>query len=453
MHEHFSLIEIVKERHTLLERKVFEQMKQWKDSPSRRALLVTGARQIGKTYAVREFGHRYYDQIAELNFLLNPDAATIFDKELSSEDILRRLSLVSDTPLQRGKTLVFFDEIQERPELLTAIKGLVDTSGLDFVLSGSLLGTELRDIRSNPVGYVSILRMYPLDFEEFCWGMGIDHSFFDYLNDCFDNEKPVDELVHSRFLSLFYQYLVVGGMPDAVSTFVDSNNLSAVREIQESVKEWYRIDIGKYCPDREKLKAREAFDLIPSELNNPNKRFVLKNLNEHARFRSYEDAFLWLTRAGVVLAVFNVTEPASPLVLSKQRNLFKLFYADVGLLTCSFARKTSLLLLDGNNAANFGSVYENAVAQELVAHGFDLHYFNSKKHGELDFVLENREGDIIPIEVKSGKDYKRHRAMDAVLNVKNWDLKGGLVLGQGNVERCERILYAPIYFASLLRAD
>lgn len=434
----------------VLERKAYKAIEDWKASPSRRALLVTGARQVGKTYLVREFASHEYDALIELNFILDPNAAALFGSPHATGDIERRLSIATDTRPVPGRTLVFLDEVQKCPEALTAIKGLVDSGRYDFVLSGSLLGTELRGIRSNPAGYVAEVEMFPLDFEEFCWAHGIGADMFSYLRDCMARMEPVDGPIHERFMSLFREYLVVGGMPDAVAAYRASNDLAAVRSIQEDVKRWYRADIAQYCPDGQKVKAREAFDLVPSELNNPNKRFILKNLNENARFRSYEDAFLWLAHAGVALAAYNVQEPASPLLLSKERNLFKLFYSDVGLLSSSFSRRVALELLEGGVAVNFGSVYESAVAQELASHGFDLYYFNSKKHGELDFVVESRDGDVIPIEVKSGKGYKRHRALNNVMDVSNWGLDRGLVLADANVERHDRLNYLPVYFASLL---
>lgn len=437
----------------MLKRKAYERMLDWKRSPSRRALLVTGARQIGKTYLVRRFAEDNYEHLVELNLILDEAARSALSGGGSPRDLLMRISLASESPMVPGKTLIFIDEVQEAPETLTAIKGLVDQGDYDFVLSGSLLGVELGNIRSNPVGYVSTLMMYPMDFEEFCWACGVGEDVFSHLRGCMEDERPVDAFVHERMDELFRRYLVVGGMPDAVSAFVESGNLSAVREVQESIKDWYRTDISKYCPPDQRLKAKDAFDLVPAELNNPNKRFILKDLNEGARFRSYEDAFLWLCHANVALAAFNVDEPKSPLLLSKQRNLFKLFYSDVGALSSSLSRKSALDLLSAAGEVNHGSAYENAVAQELAAHGFDLYYLNSKKHGELDFVVEDRDGNVLPIEVKSGKGYKRHRAMDNVLEVGNYGLEGGYVFGPCNVERRGKVVYLPVYMASLLSND
>lgn len=433
----------------MLKRKAYSQMEKWKASPSKRALLVTGARQVGKTYLVREFARHNYKNFAEINFLLTPEATSIFDAIRTPQELLLRLSIATGAHVEPGRTLFFLDEIQAAPEALTSIKGLIDQGGYDFILSGSLLGVELRNIRSNPVGYITTLKMFPLDFEEFCWARGVDASIFEYLRGQMNRLEAIDGVLDARLNELFRQYLVVGGMPDAVNTLIESDSLSMVRDVQESVKDWYRADISKYCPDSQKLKVKEAYDLVPAELNNPNKRFILKKLDENARFRSYEDAFLWLSNADVALAAYNVDEPATPLLASKSRNLFKLFYSDVGLLTSTFSRKAALDILDGTGEINHGSTYENAVAQELHTHGFSLYYYNNKRLGEVDFVVEDRDGEVIPIEVKSGKGYRRHRAIDNILEVANYHLKTGYVLGPGNVERQNNLVYLPIYMVCL----
>ncbi len=430
-----------------LKRKAYDKILAWKKNPSRRALLIDGARQVGKTYLVREFAKDHYRSFVELNLILNARAAAIFDEPSSPQDILMRISLLANQPMRPGETLVFIDEVQERPEVVTAIKGLVDQGDFDYILSGSLLGVELRDIRSEPVGYLAELMMYPLDFEEFCWASNVSDLVLDLVAVCFKELKPVDSFIHEHLMGLFRRYLIVGGMPDAVSTFFQTNDLGQVRDIQDGIRARYRTDISKYCPEDLKLKAKHAYDLVPSELSNQNKRFILKSLNETARFRTCEDAFIWLTYANVALAAYNVTEPCAPLLLSKERNLFKLFYSDVGLLTSSYLRDVSLEILDSGFDLNFGSTYENAVAQELVAHGFDLYYYNSKKFGELDFVVANRNGKVFPLEVKSGKSYNRHKALSNILKVENYHLDCGYVMGPGNVRQEGGVVYLPVYMA------
>ena len=249
-------------------------------------------------------------------------------------------------------------------------------------------------------------------------------------------------------MDLFRLYLVVGGMPAAVSKYLETNNLQEVVAVQREIIRLYKWDISQY-DYKNKLKIEEIFDLIPSELNAKNKRFILKSLNRNAKFAYYEDSFLWLKNARVALPVYNVEEPKVPLLLAKSRNLFKLFQSDVGLLAAQYSDGIQLKIIMGQSDINFGAIYENAVAQELAAHDFNLYYFNSKKQGELDFVVE-KDGMILPIEVKSGKDYAVHRALTNILENSEYNIKEALVLSNANIKQVGKILYAPIYMVMLL---
>ena len=437
----------------MLERKAYSQMKAWKNTSSKKALLITGARQVGKTYLTRQFAQENYEMLLEINLIEQPEATKLFSSPKTAADIVSRLGLAAGKKLIPGKSLVFIDEIQNCPEVMTAIKFLVDEGSFDYVLSGSLLGTELRDVRSVPVGYVRELKMFPLDFEEFCWSQGVEKTLLPSLKSNLVNAEPINEFVHTKLLDLFYRYLVVGGMPDAVAQYCEDADFLAVRQVQSDIRAYYRHDISQYCLEADRLHVREVFDLIPSELNNSNKRFILKNLNENARFREFSDAFIWLDNAGVALPTYNVDEPVAPLLASKKRNLFKLLSSDVGLLNSCYSTATSLAILDGGDGVNCGAMFENAVAQELFAHGFSLYYFNSKKHGELDFVVEDRDGRVIPIEVKSGKSYTRHRALSNIMEVTNYNFDCAYVFGPNNIEAKNGITYAPIYMVSLLHND
>lgn len=414
---------------------------------SKNALLITGARQIGKTFSVREFG-KNFKSFVEINFVENQDAVEIFRTAKSSSDILLRLSAMTDTPLIKGETLIFFDEVQKCPEIVTAIKFLVEEGSYRYVLSGSLLGVELRDLRSVPVGYLEVKDMYPLDFEEFLICNNVSESIISHLKEAFYKKISVDDVIHAKLLELFRLYLVVGGMPAAVSKYLETNNLQEVVVVQREIIRLYKWDISQY-DYKNKLKIEEIFDLIPSELNAKNKRFILKSLNRNAKFAYYEDSFLWLKNAGVALPVYNVEEPKVPLLLAKSRNLFKLFQSDVGLLAAQYSDGIQLKIIMGQSDINFGAIYENAVAQELAAHDFNLYYFNSKKQGELDFVVE-KDGMILPIEVKSGKDYAVHRALTNILENSEYNIKEALVLSNANIKQVGKILYAPIYMVMLL---
>lgn len=433
-----------------LERRAMKLMESWHNAPNRTALLIDGARQVGKTYLVREFAHTHYQHLVEFNFIEDPDLTRMFGKPRKADDILMRMELASDEPMQPGNTLVFLDEIQQCKEVATAIKFLVDDGRYDFILSGSLLGVELEDIRSVPTGYLTEIRMFPLDFEEFCWSQGVSEDVFAMLRDHFERRIPVDEFVHDRLKRLFSQYLVIGGMPAAVASFTDNKSIGDVRTIQENITHEYRRDISQYAHREDRLHIRSIYDLIPGELNNPNKRFTFSKIEKNARFRTTAADFDWLAAANVAIPAYNVDEPKRPLKMSMERNLFKLFYSDVGLLTGSFLKSTSLDILDGVEDVNYGSIYENLVAQELTAHGFDdLYYYNSKKLGELDFLIQDRNDNVIPLEIKSGKGYKRHRALDNVLAADTYHIQQGYVLGPDNVSVSGRVTYLPIYMVGL----
>ncbi|MCR5408258.1 MAG: AAA family ATPase [Bacteroidales bacterium] len=414
------------------------------------ALLITGARQVGKTYSIRQLG-KTFKSFVEINFIENPEAVGLFKNAKGSADILLRLSAIASSPLIKGETLVFFDEVQECPEIVTAIKFLVDEGSYRYILSGSLLGVDLKDIRSVPVGYMGVKEMFPLDFEEFISCVGIGDNIVASLRESWEKRTPVDAFIHNKMMELFRLYLVVGGMPAAVSRYIDTNNLQDVHQSQQEIIQLYKKDISKYDPAH-KLYIEEIFNLIPPELNTKNKRFILKKLNENAKFDRYENSFLWLKNAGVALPVYNVEEPKVPLLLARSRNLLKLFLNDIGLLAAQYADGIQLRIITGDKGINYGSIYENAVAQELVAHGFEAYYYNSKKRGEIDFVIE-KESKVLPIEVKSGKDYTVHRALSNILDCEEYDFPEALVLNNDNLRVDGKIVYAPVYMVMFIKKE
>lgn len=432
----------------MIKRDIEKQISQFFKTEKKQALMITGARQVGKTYTIRQFAKEHFEHVIEINFIEQPQAIQLFENARSSEDILLRLSALTDIPLINGKTLIFFDEVQECKEIVTAIKFLVDEGSYRYILSGSLLGVELKDIRSVPVGYMTIYEMFPLNFFEFCGANRVAASVLEKLKECFEKQMPIDELIHKKMLDLFHLYLIVGGMPAAVDVYLKTNNLKEVLRVQQGITQLYKKDIAKYDPN-EKLYLEDIFNLIPSEINSKNKRFILKNLNENFKFSRYEHSFIWLKEAGVALPTFCVQEPEVPLLLSKSTNLFKLFLSDIGLLASMYADGLQIKILNKEREINFGSIYENAVAQELRARGFDLYYFNSKKQGELDFIIEY-QGSPLPIEVKSGKTYTRHRALDHVLENEQYGMKQAIVFCNENIQTKGKIMYCPIYLAGFL---
>ena len=433
----------------MLKRKIDDYIRHYYET-TRNALLITGARQVGKTYSIRQFG-RTFKSFVEINFVEMPEAIELFTGAKSSSDILFRLSVITSTPLIKGETLIFFDEVQLCPNIVTAIKFLVDDGSYRYILSGSLLGVELKDLRSEPVGYMGVKDMYPLDFEEFISCVGVNDAVIGLLREAWRNRTAVDEFIHGKMMDLFRLYLVVGGMPAAVSEYIETNNLQEVMVVQQDIIRLYKRDIAQYAP-QDKLYLEEIFNLIPPELNAKNKRFILKRLKEHAKFDRVENSFLWLTNAGVALSVYNVEEPKVPLLLSRSRNLFKLFQSDVGLLACQYAEGIQMRIIKGDKDINFSSIYENAVAQELVAHGIVPYYYNNKKRGELDFVIE-LGGKVVPIEVKSGKDYETHRALSNIMDCAEYDLPEAIVFNNDNLRVAGKMVYAPIYMAMFLEKD
>ena len=431
----------------MLYRRISEELERFRVSKERKALLVTGARQVGKTTSIEALG-KEYRSFVRINFIEKPAAAALFEGAASARELLLRISAVADGELIPGQTLIFLDEVQRCPEIVTAIKFLVEEGSYQYILSGSLLGVELRDIRSVPVGYMDVLEMYPLDFEEFLLANGVARSVIEAVRDCFEHRRPVDAVIHEKLMELFRLYLIVGGMPAVVDKYVRTYNLREVVREQQSIVVAYKRDIGQYDPDN-KLYLEEILALIPSELNSKNKRFILKNLNENRRFSRFENSFIWLKDAGVAWPVFCAAEPRAPLLLSRSTNLFKLFMNDVGLLASMYMGDIQIRILNREKDINFGAVYENAVAQELKAHGFELFYFNSKKQGELDFMIEN-DAEVLPIEVKSGKDYTRHAALSQVMGNVDYAIPEAFVLHNGNVERAGRITYLPVYMTMFL---
>ena len=433
----------------MLNRKIDKYLQEYY-ATSRNALLITGARQTGKTYSIREYGKRY-TSFVEINFAENPDAVGLFGKSHGSQEILFRLSAWTKQELVPGDTLIFFDEVQLCPEIVTAIKFLVEEGSYRYILSGSLLGVELRDLRSEPVGYMGVKDMYPLDFEEFCTNLGVNEAIISSLRESWLARQAVDSLVHNKMMELFRLYLIVGGMPAAVNQYLQTNNLQRVLAAQQEILRLYRRDIAQYDP-KNKFAIEEIFNLIPPELNAPNKRFILKSLNEKARFSRFENGFLWLQRAGVALPVYNAEEPKSPLLLARSRNLFKLFQSDIGLLAAQYAAGIQLRIIQGEADINYGAIYENAVAQELVAHGIPPYYYNNKKRGELDFMIE-LGGQVLPVEVKSGKAYTAHSALNNVLSCDAYRIPEAIVFNNDNLRTAGRIIYAPIYMVMFIQQD
>ena len=417
---------------------------------SKTALLIEGARQIGKTFSIRQFGKKFKTYI-EINFIEQPEAISLFKDLSNTKDLLARLSLFTKQKLIKRDTLIFFDEVQICPEVITYIKFLVDEGSYNYILSGSLLGIEINDLRSVPVGYLTIKRMFPLTFREFALNLGLNSSILENLETSFKEKKPVDDFIHKKMMELFRVYLVVGGMPAAVNRYIETNNLNEVIDIQNQIVNHYKKDITQYDKNN-KLAIAQIFELIAPQLNSQNKRFIIKDIKSGVKFDRYENSFLWLKDAGFALPVYNVETPKIPLKLSKSRSLFKLFMSDVGLLASEYSQGIQLKIISGDDKLNYGAIFENYIAQELTACEHDLYYYNNKKRGELDFLIEY-DGEVLPIEVKSGKDYKVHRALSNIMDCGEFNLNRALIFNNSNLKVEGKLTYAPIYMAMFLKQE
>ena len=432
-----------------MKRQCEERIQEWIDN-SDKALLIYGARQVGKTYVIREVLKRNNISFFEINFQERDDILKAISDISNAEELSMRLALYSDVPLIEKESVIFLDEIQLYPDIITKIKFLVDEGKYRFILSGSNLGVELKGIKSIPVGYIDMFQMYPMNLFEFAVALGVGEDVISYIRECFDEEKPVDEVIHKRMLNAFYYYLICGGMPAVVNKFIASRNLRSVREEQQSIIRQYKADFVKYENDDRKLRIISIFDSIPAQLNQQNRKFVFTQLDKELKFERYENSFLWLKDAAVAIPIYIASQPKPPLVLSKATNQFKLFMSDVGLLTSCYPDYVSKALLDMNPEyeINNGALFENFIAQELVASGITPYYFKSRSIGEIDFLIEY-DNQIMPLEIKSGKSFRAHKALNNLLESSEYPIKKGYVLSPSNVERNGNITYMPIYMAGM----
>ena len=445
-----------------LYRKIEEKLSQWINT--KKGLLVYGPRQVGKTYILKTFISEHFKNYYYINLLENVDAIETIIKSKDSKDFLLRLSALTDVVINNGDC-IFIDEIQEYYtylskhkeitkyfDLLTGIKFIVEEQQYRIIYSGSLLRLEMENVISNPVGYVLPLEMFPLDFEEFLIANNINKELITIAKESFDKRQEVPDYIHEKFMELFKKYLLVGGMPDAVSEYIDNNSFTAVENAHKTISYFVNNDITKYALDNEKLKIKEIYKLIPTELNNMSKRFIISHIPNHNKNENEILSFSWLSNAGVTIPVYCVDEPVIPLMTSSKRNQLKLFIEDVGLFTYLIVNsQIKAKILDSNFSLNYGSIYETVAAQLLRCHGFEnLYYYNNKKYGEVDFIIEY-EGKVLPIEIKSGKDYERHRAITNILEIKNYNIDYGIVFYNGNYIKKDKIDYFPIYLLEFLR--
>lgn len=434
----------------MFRRKTYAFLLAWKKQKIKKALCIFGARQIGKTTLIRHFAEKNYKHFVEINFILDAGAVRIFEGKKDANTIITNLTAYTQRALVPGQTLVFFDEVQACPEARAAIKFLVEDGRFDYIESGSLLGVSYKDVPSYPVGFEELHHMFPMDFEEFMWANGVQQETITYLQECMEKKLPVSGAVHETMLKLFYTYIVVGGMPQVVDTYIKTHDIGRVVQNQQDILNLYKLDIAKYSSDTEKLKIKAIFESIPAQLNEKNRRFFLNSIDKNARQNRYQNSFLWLAYAGVALPCYNVELPQPPLKLNEKHSLFKLFMGDTGLLCAACMDNIQFSLLQGEMEINMGSILENVMAQSLHSNGFALNYFDSGKYGEVDFVIQNGlKVDLL--EIKSGNSYTSHRALDKILAVQEWGFGQTLVFCRGNVDGIGSITYLPWYMIMFYR--
>ncbi len=445
---------IVKCSCAMLNRKIQQTLNEYFNSNRDKILIIDGARQIGKSYIIRHEGRANFPNFIEVNMIDDRDGARVFADVKGTEDFYVRLSAVAGRRLgTKDNTLVFLDEIQAYPSMLTLLKFLCDEGRFTYVASGSLLGVTMHKTLSIPGGRIQVEHMYPLDFEEFLWANGVGKEVIDSMRKMFKNKESFNDGLHRRMLELFKTYLLVGGLPQAVNAYLDSQNIYRVRKIHEEIFSLYKEDASQYSM-QEKLQIRRIYDLIPSYMENRKKRLHFNDVEEKRgkAARDYADDIEYLISAGVALEVRAIANPTFPLVSSAKKNLLKLYLNDVGLLTYVLFKNNVTAIKDDQLSINLGSVYETVVATELMAHGHTLFYYDNKQKGEVDFLIDDYDNlTVLPIEVKSGKDYSIHRALDRFIANPDYRVQSALVLSNEGESRTENATtYLPIYFIMFL---
>lgn len=434
----------------MLKRKIAVDIENYLKSNSNKILLVDGARQIGKTYIINEVGNRLFENYIEINFAEDSITDRLFEDVGTVEDFYLQLSsLYGEKMKDKNNTLIFIDEIQTYPKFLTLLKFLKKDDRYTYIASGSLLGIALSQTNSIPIGSIQTLRMYPLDFEEWLYANGVGDEVIKKMKNSFLKHESLSESLHKKLMDLFKKYLIVGGMPDAINAYLETKNIWQVRNIQEDIHNYYAIDASKYDQDR-KLKIRRIYDLVPSNLENKKKRLVIKNIEDKKgkRYSNYEEEFEYLINSGITLEVKAISNPSFPLIETSSKNLLKLYLNDVGILTNILYKNNIKAILNNEKSINLGAVYESVVAQELAAHNHKLFYYDNKAKGEVDFLIDDYDNlCVCPIEIKSGKDYKVHSAIDAFIDNDNYNIKYGYVFSNSkDVEIIDKIIYMPIYY-------
>ncbi|MCR5362026.1 MAG: AAA family ATPase [Bacteroidales bacterium] len=441
----------------MLVRKIEKEIRDYLLSDRQEILLISGARQIGKSYIVRYIGQQLFQNYIEIDMKADAQGARLFADATTTEMFYMRLSTIAGGRMQgRRDTLVFIDEIQAYPHLLTLLKFLRQDNRFQYIASGSLLGVTLSKAVSIPVGSLEELRMYPLDLEEFLWALGYGEYVLQDLRQRFERRESLDQTLHDKLMADFRRYLLVGGLPEAVNRYVAEKNIVSIRRVQNAIHDLYAADASKYDEDN-RLKIRRIYDMVPSNLENKKKRVVIKDIEgkQGKRFSDYEDEFEYLIQSGTTLEVKAISAPRFPLCESSTKNLLKLYLNDVGVLSAILYGLNIDAILKDVPSINLGTLYESFVAQELRAHGFNLHYYDNKQHGEVDFLVDDYKTlSVLPVEVKSGKDYTVHSALNHFVSCADYKIQQGLVVSnEREISWQGKICHVPIYYVMFLEPE
>ena len=434
----------------MLFRKIESVIEEHLLSGSKKILLVDGARQVGKTYIIHHVANKLYENVIEINMVEDFLGDKLFAEVKTVEDFYLQVSMIAGSKMKkREDTIIFIDEIQAYPHLLTLLKFLSQDNRFTYIASGSLLGVTLSETTSIPMGSIRKVRMYPLDFEEFLYANGMNEVVVSSMRKKFDRLESLDEPMHKKMMDLFRKYLLVGGLPDAVNVYLDQKNIQAVREVQREIHDYYAADASKYDEER-KLMIRRVYDLIPSNMENKKKRVVAQQIeNKRGKtFGDYSGEFEYLISAGIALKVQAISNPVFPLIESAGKNLLKLYLNDVGILTGILYGNNIRAVLDDERSINLGAVYETVVASELIAHGYELFYYDNRSKGEVDYLIDDYNSlSTVPIEVKSGKDYTVHSALNTFTQNEDYHIKKAFVVSnEREISTKGKIIYIPIYY-------
>ena len=441
----------------MLYRKIEKVIEAHLCSDSKKILLIDGARQVGKTYIIRHVGKKIFDNFIEINMVEDSMGDRLFASTRTIEDFYLQVSMLAGNKMkEKDNTLIFIDEIQAYPHLLTLLKFLSQDNKYTYIASGSLLGVTLSQTTSIPMGSIRKVRMFPLDFEEFLYANGMNEVAITAMRNKFERLEELDESMHNKVMDLFRKFLLVGGLPDAVNSYLTEKNIQSVREIQREIHDYYAADASKYDDER-KLMIRRIYDLIPSNMENKKKRVVAQSIeNKRGKtFNDYSDEFEYLISAGIALNVQAISTPVFPLIESTGKNLLKLYLNDVGILTGILYGNNIRAILDDEKSINLGSVYETVVASELIAHGHRLFYYDNRHKGEVDYLIDDYSSlSVVPVEVKSGKDYTVHSALNTFVQNEDYHIKKAYVVSNERaVQQNGKIIYIPIYYIMFLNTN